>query len=75
MDIKIFVGTILLIIQGCPDRVMMSITMKPQIREQMSGPEISRYGKSLLSCGLWAVAWAGPRTKKGRTDGDSSYAM
>ena len=25
----------------------------PQIREQMSGPEISKYGKSSLSCGLW----------------------
>ena len=25
----------------------------PQIREQMSGPEISWYGKSILGCGLW----------------------
>ena len=24
-----------------------------QIREQMSGPEISWYGKSILGCGLW----------------------
>ena len=25
----------------------------PQIREQMSGPEISWYGKSILGRGLW----------------------
>ena len=30
-----------------------------QIREQMSGSEISRYEKSILGCGLWAVVWAG----------------
>ena len=24
-----------------------------QIREQMSGPEIFLYGKSILGCGLW----------------------
>ena len=24
-----------------------------QIREQMSGPKISKYGKSILGCGLW----------------------
>ena len=27
---------------------------KPQIREQMSGPEISLYEKSILGCGLWS---------------------
>ena len=27
---------------------------KAQIREQMSGPEISYYEKSILSCGLWS---------------------
>ena len=26
---------------------------KAQIREQMSGPEISWYGKLILGCGLW----------------------
>ena len=26
----------------------------PQIREQMSGPEISNYEKSFLGCGLWS---------------------
>ena len=30
-----------------------------QIREQMSGSEISWYEKSILGCGLWAVVWAG----------------
>ena len=25
-----------------------------QIREQMSGPEISQYEKSILGCGLWS---------------------
>ena len=29
------------------------LTQKAQIREQMSGPEISYYGKSILGCGLW----------------------
>ena len=29
------------------------ICIRPQIREQMYGPEISRYGKSILGCGLW----------------------
>ena len=31
----------------------------PQIREQMSGPEISYYGKSILGCGplVWAGLW------------------
>ena len=29
---------------------------KPQIREQVSGPEISYYEKSILGCGLgWTV--------------------
>ena len=28
-------------------------TFVPQIREQMSGPEISWYGESILGCGLW----------------------
>ena len=28
-------------------------TCEAQIREQMSGPEISRYGKSILGFGLW----------------------
>ena len=27
---------------------------KSQIREQMSGPEISQYEKSILGCGLWS---------------------
>ena len=27
--------------------------LKPQIREQMSGPEILSYGKSILGCWLW----------------------
>ena len=36
-----------------------------QIREQMSGPEISWYGKSILGCGLWpwlvsGKKWSGP---------------
>ena len=26
----------------------------PQIREEMSGPEISEYEKSILGCGLWS---------------------
>ena len=26
----------------------------PQIREQMSGPEISQYEKSILGSGLWS---------------------
>ena len=29
------------------------ILLKAQIRKQMSGPEISKYGKSILDCGLW----------------------
>ena len=40
----------------------------PQIREQMSGLEISYYGKSILGCGqwsgLWAVVWAGLWNKR-----------
>ena len=32
----------------------------PQIREQMSGPEISCYGESILGCGLgWTVGKKG----------------
>ena len=27
---------------------------KPQIGEQMSGPEISYYEKTILGCGLWS---------------------
>ena len=26
---------------------------RPQVREQMSGLEISKYGKSILGCGMW----------------------
>ena len=38
---------------------------KSQIREQMSGPEISWYGKSILGCELWpwlvsGKKWSGP---------------
>ena len=31
----------------------LGVVHKPQIREQMSGPEISWYGKSILGCGQW----------------------
>ena len=37
-------------------------TFIPQIREQMSGPEISKYGKSILGCG--PLAWAGQCNKR-----------
>ena len=32
---------------------MLPTVCKPQIREQMSGPEILLYGKSILGCWLW----------------------
>ena len=35
----------------CPAKIMHQTSS--QIREQMSGPEISEYEKSILDCGLW----------------------
>ena len=29
-------------------------SITPQIRERMSGPEISKYEKSIMGCGLWS---------------------
>ena len=37
----------------CSVQELRQTCLKTQIREQMSGPEISWYGKSILGCGLW----------------------
>ena len=42
---------------------MVRVLVIAQIRAQMSGPEISRYEKSILGCGLWSgleKKWSGP---------------
>ena len=36
-----------------PTRSSLEPMLRSQIREKMSGPEISWYGESILGCGLW----------------------
>ena len=39
---------------GATSVVTVALVNTSQIREQMSGPEISWYEKSILDCGLWS---------------------
>ena len=36
-------------------KMIRKILLQAQIIEQISGPEISYYEKSILGCGLWSV--------------------